>query len=272
MARRARGTILLLLAVAAWLTGCAAGEKRDQTPVTLRIAGSTSMAPLLEELAQAYQARNPSVLIDLRPGDSAVGTAELAAGRADLAAVSWQPADAPPAPGFQAIPVGRDAIAVIVHPRNPTPDITLLQLRALFRGDTLDWAALGGGADTPVILSREDGSATRAAFEAQVMGDDRVTLNALALPSSRAVVDYVASHRAAIGYVSLAWTDERVRILPVEDVAPDQAALRAGAYHLARTLYLVAPRPMPQATQAFVDFVLSPAGQAIVAQRHVALR
>jgi len=85
-------------------------------------------------------------------------------------------------------------------------------------------------------------------------------------------VDYVATHRAAIGYVTMAELDERVRGVPVEDAAPTAANVRAGIYHLTRLLYLYVPTPTPPATQAFVDFVLSPAGQAIVARHHVALR
>lgn len=271
MLRPCRQTAGLLLA-AFLLTGCVTRGPATPAPVTLRIAGSSSMAPLLADLAQAYQARAPHVLIDLTAGGSAVGIADLTAGRSDLAAVSWQAPDAAPLPGIQAIPIGGDAIAIIVHPRNTAAGVTLLQLRALFRGDALDWATLGGPPGAPIIISREDGSGTRAAFEAQVMGADHVTLNALVMPSSAAVVDYVAGHRAAIGYVSHAWLDERIRALPVEEALPDSNAIAAGAYHLTRLLYLYAPRPAPPATQAFIDFVLSPAGQAIVARRYRALR
>ncbi len=262
----------LLVALVLLLTGCTGRGAITPPPVTLRIAGSSSMTPLLADLAQAYQARHPHVLVDLQTGGSAVGLAELQAGRINLAAVSWQRGDATPPKGFQVIPVARDAVAIIVHPRNSVPGLTLLRARAIFRGDTTDWGALGGADGEPVVISREDGSGTRAAFEAQVMAGDHVTLNALVMPTSRAVVDYVATHRAAIGYVSSAWLDDRVRAVAVEDTMPDSPAIRSGAYHLARTLYLYAPNPAPPNAQAFIDFILSPAGQAIVAQRHVVLR
>lgn len=261
-----------LLAAALLLVGCAARGQATPAPAPLHIAGSTSMAPLLNDLAQAYQAKHPTALIDVRPAGSAAGISELQAGRADLAAVSWHPPDGPSPSGIQAVPVGRDAIGVIVHRSTLTPGLTLLQLRAIFRGDVSDWAAVGGPQVAPVIVSREDGSGTRAAFEALVMGGDRVTRNALVMPGSRAVVDYVASHPGAVGYVSLAWADERVRLLPIEEITPTLAAARAGAYHLTRTLYLYAPQPVPPATQAFLDFVLSPAGQALVRRQYVALR
>ena len=147
-----------------------------------------------------------------------------------------------------------------------------MQLRALYRGETLDWGAVGGAGGEPIIVSREDGSGTRAAFEALVMGDARVTLNALVMPTGQAVVDYVASHRGAVGYVSTAVLTDTVRAVPVEDIAPAASTVRSGAYPLGRMLYLYAPQPAPPATSAFLDFVLSPAGQAIVGRRLVQVR
>ncbi len=230
------------------------------------------MMPVLRELGQAYQARHPNVLVDVQGGGSGIGVSLLGAGAADLAAVSWQEEGSQPPKGLSAAPIGRDAVAIVVHPQNRVKGLTLLQVRAIYRGEILDWAALGGPAEEPIVVSREDGSGTRTAFETLTMGGDRVTLNALVMPTSVAVVDYVARHRAAIGYVTMAALTDTVRAVPVEELLPSPANVRSGAYHLSRALYLYAPDPAPPATQAFVDFVLSPAGQAIVAKFHVPLR
>jgi phosphate transport system substrate-binding protein len=103
------------------------------------------------------------------------------------------------------------------------------------------------------------------------MGDDRVTLNALIMPTAQAVVDYVARHPAAVGYVSLAQVGDGVRVLPVEDVAPAAEQVQAGAYHLGRLLYLYVKTSPSADVRGFLDFVLSPAGQEIVAGHHAAL-
>jgi phosphate transport system substrate-binding protein len=230
------------------------------------------MGPALADLAAAYQAQHPNVLVDLRNADSAVGMSELAASRADLAAVSWTPSGQATPGAYRAIPVGRDAIALIVHPSNRVRNLTITQVRALYRGEILDWEALNGTPAEPVLVSREEGSGTRAAFETLAMAGDRVTLNALVLPNSRAVVDYVASHRDAVGYVSLALLDDRVTALQIEDRLPTAANVRSGAYHLTRLLYLcVASTPEPY-VQRFLDFVLSPAGQAQIGKHNVPLR
>jgi ABC-type phosphate transport system substrate-binding protein len=89
-----------------------------------------------------------------------------------------------------------------------------------------------------LIISREDGSGDRNAFEALVMGDDRVTLDALVMPTAEAVADYVTQHPAAIGYASLAQERDDLRVLPVEGVTPSAEQVDAGTYHLGRLLYL----------------------------------
>ncbi len=265
-------SLLALCAAAVALAACAGADRVGSAPATLRITGSSSLTASLRELAGAFQGQHANIVIDLRGGGSGIGLGELEAGEADIAAVSWKADEQPVAAGQHATPIARDGIAIIVNPFNRVPGLTVLQARALYRGEILDWAALGGPQGEPLVISREDGSGTRMAFETLVMGNEHVTFDALVMPTSQSVVDYVASHRLAVGYVSIATLDERVRAVPIEEVAPTQANVRAGSYHLTRLLYLYAPSPAPDATRAFVDFVLSPAGQAIVSKRLVAVR
>ena len=255
------------------ITACGNPARQTPAPVTLRISGATSMHACLEDLANAYRERAPHVRFEVLDGGSTIGLSELANGDdVEIAAVSWLAVNHPTPATLAAIPVGRDALAIIVHPRNLAPGLTTLQLRAIYRGEILGWDAVGGPAIEPLIISREDGSGTRAAFETLVMGGDRITLNALVMPSSQAVVFYVASHPEAIGYVSMAALSEQVRPLPIEGRMPAEEDVRDGAYHLTRVLYLVTSSPASDEAQVFLDFVLSPSGQAIVNRHHVALR
>ncbi|MCU0506835.1 MAG: phosphate ABC transporter substrate-binding protein [Anaerolineae bacterium] len=253
------------------LAACAAGPTATPPPTRLRIAGSTTMAPALGELAATLQAQNPNLLVEVQGGGTQIGWDELRAGRVDVAALSyWDETQVVP-DEFQLVPIARDGVAVVVHPRNPISNVTALQLRALFGGEVLDWRALGGIEGEPQIVSREDGSGTRAAFEARVMGGQRVTLNALVMPTTQAVIDYVASHPLSVGYVSASAADSRVRIVPVEGLPPSTEDIRSGAYYLARTLYLGARAPLTPQVRALVDFVASPAGQEVVAGRFAVL-
>jgi phosphate transport system substrate-binding protein len=109
-------------------------------------------------------------------------------------------------------------------------------------------------------------------IESLVMGDERVTLNALVMPTAQAVVDYVARHPTAVGYASMAQLRDNVRAVPVEEVPPDPEQIKAGAYHLERLFYLYVRETSGPYVRNFLDFVASAQGQAIVARHHVALR
>jgi phosphate transport system substrate-binding protein len=237
-------------------------------PIYLKAAGSTAMAPLLEELATAFHERHTFVTIDINGGGSTLGQQALAAGQVDLGLTSWLPNGAPS--GMRSTVVARDGIALIVHPTNPITGLTLLQTRDLFSGRAVDWEQIGG---SPVqVVSREDGSGTRAAFESIVMGGDQVTLTALVMPNSGAVMDYVARDRHAIGYVSMGYVKRGVRSISVEGLSPAPENVSHGEYHLTRELVILSqPESSPQ-VQAFLDFALSPAGQAIVTRRYGRVR
>ena len=187
------------------------------------------MTAVLGELAASYQATHPNVVIEIRAGDSASGLVALQTGKAEAAAVSWHPKEAGLPGGLHAVPLARDALAVIVHPSNPVRGLTLLQIKAIYQGEMLTWDGVGGAELEPLIISREDGSGTRTAFESLAVGGERVTLNALVMPSSAAVVAYVAAHPAAIGYVTSAALTDTVRALDVEGAKPVAANVRAGA-------------------------------------------
>lgn len=254
------------------LAACSAATTATPTPERLRIAGSTSMAPMLHEMATAFQATKPNVLVETRASGSTVGWDELRADRVEMAALSWWDEGRTVPEGYRLIPVGRDAVAAIVNPQNPISNTTTLQLRALFGGEILEWSTLGDLEGEPAIVSREDGSGTRAAFESLIMGGHRVTLNAIVMPTSEAMVDYVATHRLAVGYVTANAADDRVKIWPVEGLLPSAEAARAGSYHLTRVLYLAMREPPTAAGQAFLDFIEGPTGQLIIGKYHKPLR
>ena len=262
----------LLIFILMQLSACSAAPTATPTPERLRIAGSTSMTPVLRELAAAFQEKNPNVLVEVQGGGSTVGWDELRADRVEMAALSWWDEGKSVPEGFRLTPVGRDAVAVIVHAQNPISNVTALQFRALFAGEILEWSALSNLTGEPAIVSREDGSGTRAAFEARIMSGQRVTLNALVMPTTEAMVDYVATHRLAVGYVSPNAVDDRVKVVPVEGLRPSTEAVHAGAYYVMRLLYLAASEPPPLAAQAFLDFVQDPIGQSIIGKHHVPVR
>ncbi len=262
---------LPLLLLIAFLAAC--GEPlATPAPVFLEAAGSTSLSLLVTELAAAHSQQEPLVSLEVSDGGTGFGLESLRAGEVDLALASWLPPNLDP--GWQATAIARDGIAIIVHPGNPLDGLGLLQLRDLYSGRAYEWAAVGGRAvQSPAQpVSREEGSGTRAAFEALVMEGARVTPRAVVVPSSQAVVEYVAANPAAIGYVSMGYISPEVKVLKVEGELPTPQTVRQGSYSLRRDLWLVTAAPPSAAVQDFIRFVLSPAGQRVVGQRYATIK
>lgn len=264
----------LVPSILLWLLTACGTPLEPHEPVYLRIAGSTSMQPLVEDLAQAYSERHEYVTVDVQGGGSRLGIALASGNQVDIGTASRQPTaedERDPETGAQRLwwtATAQDGIALVVHPQNAVEGLTLPQARDIFFGRILDWEEMGGTPGEIVVVSREDGSGTREVFEEMVMDEKRVTLTAIVMPSSGAVVEYVAGHPTAIGYVSMGHLSPEVKALPVEGVSPTPEDVQSGAYPLTRPLYLLTGQEPTGEVKAFIEFALSPAGQAVVGQRY----
>jgi phosphate transport system substrate-binding protein len=263
----------LVLPILLWLLTACGAPLESHEPVYLRIAGSTSMQPLMEDLGQAYTDQREYVTVDVQGGGSGLGIALARENRIDIATASRKLTageEKDPETGAKRLwwtAIAQDGIALVIHPQNAVGGLTLPQARDIFFGRILDWEEIGGIPGEIVVVSREDGSGTREVFEEIVMEERRVTLTAIVMPSSEAVVEYVARHPTAIGYLS-----PQVKALPVEGVSPTPVTIQSGAYPLTRPLYLLTGQQPAGEVKAFIEFALSPAGQAVVEQRYGRLR
>ncbi len=250
-------------------------------PVHVRIAGSTAMQPLLESLTKAYSQHHPHVSFAVEGSSSRLGLEMAQQGQVDIGASSWFPeGDASGRRGeeerairgkkLQAITIALDGLAVVVHPDNPVEGLTGQEIRDIFYGRILDWLEVGGTVGDILVVSREDGAGSRAAFEAVIMDDGQwpVTLAAVVMPGSQEVVEYVSSHPHAIGYVSMGYLGEAVKALEIDGTAPTPQTVGAQEYPLVRPLLLLTAEQPSKEVRAFIDFILSPAGQAIVGERY----
>jgi phosphate transport system substrate-binding protein len=231
-------------------------------PITLRLVAADSCGPLAEELAVAYEEAHEWATVHVEVFNSAVAEQTLRAGEADLALLSWLAQDVEGG-ALWSQAFAHDGVAVVVHAAMPFTETGLAHLQAIFRGQVQEW---GGMLLTPV--SREDGSGTRAAFEGAVLGGRDVTFTAVVMPSSDAVVEYVARTPGAIGYVSSlrlgGLLAHSVRVPLVEGALPTPGGISDGSYPISRPLYLAAATEPAGEARDFAQWVLGPEGQAVI--------
>lgn len=285
--RRILARWMMMLAALSLLTACGApssGGSPGGAGTTLVNKGSDTMVNLALAWAEAYQVDHPQVIISVTGGGSGTGIAALINGTVDVANASRQikaeEITQAQANGIEPMErvVARDAIAVVVHRSNPVDRLTIDQISAIYSGAVRNWNEVGG-ADRPIVrLSRETNSGTHVYFLEEVLrkGEkDNPTLFAtdtLLLPSSEGIAAEIAYNENAIGYDGLGYVTEEMKVVAVGRSAggpfilPSADTVNSSEYPIARDLYMyTAGEPSPQA-RAYLDWILGPDGQMIVAR------
>jgi len=103
----------------------------DSLSGTINITGSTSLKPLMDELAQKYVDLQPNVTVNVDEGGSGQGYSDAEDGVSEFGMIS-EDFNAEKAPGCVFYTVCKDGIAVIVHNDNPLDSITLEQLKNIY--------------------------------------------------------------------------------------------------------------------------------------------
>lgn len=110
---------------------------------TVTVAGSSSVTPVMEKLAEAYQALNPDVTIEVNQSDSTTGVTSAIEGACDLGMASRDLKDSETSEGAQATVIATDGIAVIVNPESVVEDLTSDQVKQIFTGEITSWSEIG---------------------------------------------------------------------------------------------------------------------------------
>lgn len=110
----------------------------------LVVAGSSSVYPVMEKLAEAYEGLNPGAEVDVQQNDSSTGAAMVAAGTCDLGMMSRELDDSELEEGIEATDIAWDGIVVIVNNASPVDDLSVGQVRGIFSGEITDWQEVAG--------------------------------------------------------------------------------------------------------------------------------
>ncbi len=244
-------------------------------PVTVK--GSDTMVILAQRWAEDYMKKNPSKKVQVTGGGSGTGIAALVNGTTDVADASRAMKDDEKAKvrdRYNVLPteiaVAKDGVAIYVNDGNPVSQLTPEQLKGIYTGDVTNWKQVGGS-DAPIVLySRENSSGTYVFVKEQVLKNEDYASNAQTLPGTAAVVNAVAKEKNGIGYGGAAYAKgvKEVKIVGTDGQAytPSADNVKSGKYPLSRPLFMYTRGKPAGEAKEFIDFCLSPAGQAIVTQ------
>lgn len=106
------------------------------------VAGSSSIAPVMEKIKEAYEAVNPAVMIELQQSDSTTGLQAVMEGVCDIGMASRELKESELEAGLQPTVIAMDGIAIIVNHENPIDHLTSEEVRKIFKGMETDWMGL----------------------------------------------------------------------------------------------------------------------------------
>lgn len=259
--------LAVLLVVVAF--GCTKKDGSDAGRQTvLKIAGSTSVFPLVTEIAEEFMEENSGYKVEVQAGGSNVGIESVKNGIVNIGMSSRDLTQEEIDSGLKPVVIAYDCIAVVVNPSNPVENLTLDQLRDIYAGRINNWKEVGGPDKEIIVVNRDEASGTREAFHKLVMGDAEFRNDAIIQPGTGQIKSFVASTPEAIGYITLGVADSSVKVLKIDGVKPSLETVKDGSYRIQRKLYLVTKGEPEGLAATFIDYCLSDKIQEGIVKEH----
>ncbi|MBI9048109.1 MAG: phosphate ABC transporter substrate-binding protein [Anaerolineaceae bacterium] len=249
----------------------------------IQIAGSTTVQPLAEELAESFMDMYPDVVIEIQGGGSSVGVTSAGDSTVDIGNASREIKDSEMEsyPELMIYTIAYDGIAVIVNSEVEIPSLTVEQVRDIFSGVVTNFSEVGGPDAEITVVSREEGSGTRAAFSELVMLhkdaagekiEEPISENAILQQSNGQVRTTVATTPNTIGFLSFGFLDRSVKTVAIDGVEPTVENVKNGSYSIFRPLNMMTNGEPGELAKAFLDYIIGDAGQEIVGQDYITIK
>ena len=248
---------------------------RDST--VIRVAGSTTVLPIVSRAAEQFQTRNTSVKITVNAGGSGVGIHGAGTGRLDVGLASREitPKENTryKTSRLSTVVIGRDAVACVVSSEiynSGVHSLSRQQIANIYLGKITNWKEVGGPDRQIIVIDKETHRGTRHVFMQYLFGKSnaRAPGARLVTGSNNEEQAKIAQSDSAIGMLSIAWINSDVVGIGIREgrrvIQPTLKNVRTGRFPIARNLNLVTAGEPKGAVKQFVDYLLGSEGQAFV--------
>ena len=239
----------------------------------LTLTGSSTVAPLVGEIAKRFEAENPGVRIDVQSGGSSRGLADARQGLADIGMVSraLKEDEVKELKGFT---IARDGIGVIIHSSNSVDNLTDEQVVQIYTGEIDNWQEVGGK-DAPItVVNKAEGRSTLELFLKYFKLENSQIKADVVIGDNQQGIKTVAGNANALGYVSIGSAEYdigqgvEIKLLPVGGVEANTKTVQDGSFPLSRPLTLVTTNQPEGLTEKFINFAQSEATNDIVKEQN----
>jgi phosphate transport system substrate-binding protein len=250
---------VLALALGFAAAGCGGGASDGAGKLVL--TGSSTIAPLMSEIAKRFEALHPGVRVDVQTGGSSRGVADARSGLADVGMASR--ALKAGEEDLHAFAVARDGVCLFVHSDNTVTELTDEQVAAIYTGGVESWSEVGGPEAPVTVVSKAEGRATLEVF-LDYFGLESAEIQAdVIVGDNEHAVKTVAADPNAVAYVSIGTAEHNaengtpIRLLPAGGVPCAAERVADGTFPLGRPLNLVTRDEPSGLVEELIDYARS---------------
>ncbi|MCG6158122.1 phosphate ABC transporter substrate-binding protein [Rubinisphaera margarita] len=258
----------LVSLILAMIIGC--GDSSEPSPPIgiaaqlsgrLELTGSSTIAPLVTEIAKRFESMHPGVRIDVQTGGTGKGIADVRNGTADIGMASRPLAD--DEQDLTIHPIAVDGVGIIVHKSNPLLELTTEQIIGIYQDKTNNWSDVGGPDLQITAVHKAEGRATLEVF-LEYFDLENPTIRAdVIVGDNEHGIKTVAGTRGAIGYVSIGTAEADIeagvpiRLFPLAGVEATTQNVGNGSFPMSRPLNLVTADSPGDLASRFIKYCQS---------------
>lgn len=253
---------ILLTLVFSWGWGGKGGDR-------YLLTGSSTIAPIMGEIAVRLRERNSDLKIDVQTGGSTRGIADTRDGL-NNAGMASRDLSADEAEGLDVYSIGYDGIAIIVNADNPITALSSEQVRHLFTKEIKQWETISSHKGAVRVINKAEGRATLEVFLKHFNLENRQIQADAVIGDNAQGVRLIAADPQAIGYVSIGEAlhakgrGTPIKLLPLDGVHPTPSTVADGSYPIRRTLHLLFRDKADDQGKKILASLQSPEGQKII--------
>ncbi|MBK0372972.1 phosphate ABC transporter substrate-binding protein [Streptomyces sp. RB110-1] len=265
--------------IASLATACADGDANGGAGKALQASGSTTVAPVVADAAEALKAQGMNITVATQ-GGSAGGISQLGAGQIDIALSSKPIAEedraASPKTDYVETQVGADAVGVIISKQVAdagVKNLTADQVKGLFEGKITNWKEVGGP-DLPVfVYDKEPGRGTREVLDKYLYHGEKPppppeSNNFAIVGGNLETRNKVESTPGAVAPLSTGFVEgrDKLAVVTLDGIPASPENVATGKYPMSRPLYMVTNGQPKDSAKKLIDYILSGKGQPLLTQ------
>ncbi len=261
MAKKCLSLLAFSLSVGFGLTACYQNSANQESK-KLTLTGSSTVAPLVSEIAKKFEAENPEVRIDVQTGGSSRGLADAAQGLADIGMISRALKEAE-TDKFKSFAIAKDGIGIILESSNSVQSLSDRQIVDIYTGKINNWQEVGG-TDAPItVVNKAEGRSTLELFLKYFELENSPIQADVIIGDNQQGIKTVAGNKNAIGYVSIGAAERDIsagvplQLLSVGGIEASTKTVQNGSFPLSRPLTLVTKETPSGLTKEFIEFAQS---------------